>query len=259
MKKALIISTILLLSTTAFADNITGPNITLRSTATTVVAGQSARVTVTVSESLLRFGSDQISVDGGTIESIRKLSPVSYTLFIRVADNTRTLDVIVEASKVQNQAKVYNEYSSNNLILKVTQPAPAATGITPASSITSTISSLLDTITKNVATKPAAVTTTPAPVQQAPVQQAPVYTNPNQYQPAYTSPYSTPYSTYNNSYNANPCIGYDPYYSRYNAYCESQYYNSYNSYTQPVYTSPYDPYPTPYYTTTPTIFDYFDW
>lgn len=234
----------------SFADNVDGPSVYLKSAVDTVDGGKLVKVTVSLSEPVIRFASDLVGVDGGRLESVRKLNSYSYLLFIRAADSSRELNVQVEADKVQNTAKVFNNYSSNELIIKVNPVvAPAPTG--PSNS---EISNLLDTVVRTQQAQTQAIQAQQAQAaQQTQVAPAVTYVNCN----GVTIP-STQTCTAPAAYNTvAPSSGYYDLYGNY--YPNTNYYNTptyypgtvpynYSSYGNYYNSAPY------YYNSTPTYY-----
>jgi hypothetical protein len=135
--------TLLLTFTLSFASGANGPDVTLKSTVNQIDAGKLVKVSVGFSEPILSFGREQVSVDGASLESVRKIGPSSYLLFLRASDNVKELSVQVEADKVQNKNLVFNQNASNEVIIKVnpSQPTPA-----PQNDSTLDISGFLDAV-----------------------------------------------------------------------------------------------------------------
>lgn len=198
----------------AFADEESGPEIILRSTVRMVEAGKTVKITATFSEPVTKFTKDRVSVDGGVLETLRKLSPQSYLLFVRAEANVKEIDVQVESSKVQNSKKIFNTYASNNLLIKVKTPPPPAAESQSATEI----SKLLDKMEKSSAIN------NPAPTAQ-PIQQQITYKICN----GYTIPSNQPCQPQNNT-------------SYRDAYVNTYYYPGTTPYpsTYPPYNSYYD-------------------
>lgn len=221
---------------TAFADEVSGPGISLRSTQSSVQASQVVKVTVSFSEAVARFTRDQVVVDGGNVESVRKLGPTSYLIFVRAGEGSRYVNIQVEAGAVQNLKKVYNDYASNELVVRVVPPA--ATQSTTDTTSSNAISNLLQQITNNTAPITNTVSSQPATTYVncngtaiPSTQTCTTNSNPNVYNPyaqqtggyydaygnyiptqtnPYSSPYASPYSSpYGNTYSQTPV--YDPY------------------------------------------------
>lgn len=251
-----------------FADEVSGPGISLRSTQSSVQTSQVVKITASFTEAVARFTRDQVAVDGGNVESVRKLGPTSYLIFVRAGEGTRYVNIQVEAGVVQNLKKVYNDYASNELVVRVVAPAaaPSATDTTNSNAI----SNLLQQITNN--TTPAANTVSSQPATTyvncngtaIPSTQT-CATNPNSnpnvynpyaqqtggyydaygnYIPAQTNPYASPYSNpYSTSYSQTPV--YDPYTGTYYYPANTPVisptvspYSTVNPYSSP-YSSPY--------------------
>ncbi len=251
MKKILFLLTITFSITFfVYADNISGPVITLKNTVTSIEVGKQVKVNVNFSEPVIRFDRGQVSVDGASLESVRKLGPYSYLLFLRASENSKEINIQIEADKVQNSSKVYNDTASNEVTIKIIQLKPVAPVSTDKE-----IAKILDTV----------VSASQLQTQQ--VQQA---------QPVQ---YSQPQVTYINCYGVNipstqQCMpptnsyNYSGYYDTY-----GNYYTTTPTYTTPmynsnVYYSPYSSYGSSYYDTeeyyisTPKrsrISDWLDW
>lgn len=186
----------------AFADDTDGPDVFLKANLSKVDAGQVVKITASLSEPVLRFGADSVSADGGTITSVRKLSKVSYLIYVRANDDAKTVDVQVSASTIQNLNKVYNSYSSNEVIVKVVPPPVVQN---PTSDNSNGLSKVLDKIKQTIDTNNAINEAKNAASQQAansqyvncygqmiPANQT--CNNPNVYNA--TNPYVAPYNSY---------------------------------------------------------------
>lgn len=237
----------------ACAQDDDGPNLTLKAMSSTVDSGKVVKISVNSNQPLAKLTANMISIDGGNIESVRKLSSYSYLIFIRAGDS-REIDVQIEASVVQNRnTKAYNSYASNNVVVGVNAP-PVSTADS-----SNQLSKILDTVQSviqqnNQAAQQAVQTNQQAVTQvqyyycngyQIPTTQAcnqsPYVTN--QYNPYGTvqSVYDPVSGTYVNPYTGQPVA--NPY--NYN------YYNSYNPYGVYNYNTNYNTGLTPYYSTSP--------
>ena len=222
LKKIICTLTIVcLFFTNVYATSSTGPRINLKTTVQKVESGTLVKITADFSEPVIRFTRSEVSVDGGSVESVRKLGPSSFVIFARPTGDAKELDVQVESDKVQNTDKVYNELSSNEIVVKVsTQVQEPRQG----SDSSAQISSLLDTVTKTINSQQQQTQT----VQTAPVvQYVNCYGNYIPSTQVCVSPYTTtPVNNYYNPYSTYPSYG--SYYNDYYSY-PSTYYPSYNS------------------------------
>lgn len=233
-----LLSVSLLSSNFLFADSVNGPQIILSTTVRSVEVGELFKVTVKVDEPLLKFTVNEVSVDGGRLESVRKLSPYSYLLFVR-AEESKEVDILVESEKVQNRGKVFNADASNNLIVKV--KAKVVTPQVAQPSITKDLSSLLDEVVKAKTTSNVSAPVTNQATQQVsyyncngqaiPTTQAcntsaqsltPMY-QPTGYYDAYGNYYT------NSPYSTNPYSAYG--YGTYSSYSPYSSYSTYSSYS----------------------------
>jgi hypothetical protein len=262
-------------------------DITLRADSSVVDAGKTLKVRIAFNRSVSKFNAQMLSVDGGHVESMRKLSSLSYLAFVRADENVKQVDILVEAEAVLDLNKNPNPDASNNLIIKVrpANPVNPTPILNPEPTFSnSQISDLLDKVVKS---------STPAQ-PAAPVQSTPNYATgyyfcqgvqiPNS-QPCnntqqqtqnsvYVAPNTVYYDTYGNYYpsgynNTNTLYidsgygygsygSYDVYGSGYGS-GNSTYGTGYGSsiYTPTVYTSPV--YTAPVYTTRPRTYGLFDW
>jgi hypothetical protein len=239
----------LLSFTCSFANSVDGPNITLSTSVRKVDAGKTVKVNLTLDEAVLRLTPDQVGVDGGKLESIRKLNPTSYVLFVRASEDSLSVSVQVEADKLQNTTKTFNNYASNELTIKVIPPAPAPT-VNSDNALSNLLNSVVSTVQQSQASQP-------APVAQPAVTYVNCYgvnipstkvcTPPASYNYNSVTPMSAGYyDAYGNYY---------PNYSTYSSYPGVVPYSSYNA---PYYynTNPY--YNTGYYTGY-SVGSWFDW
>lgn len=270
-------------------------DITLRADSSVVDAGKSLKVRIAFNRSVSKFNAQMLSVDGGHVESMRKLSSLSYLAYVRADENVKEMDILVEAEAVLDLNKNPNPDASNNLIIKVrpaqiTNPAPI---LNPEPSFSNTqVSDLLDKVVKSsTIVQPSA----PAPSTpnyatgyyfcqgvQIPNSQ-PCNNNNNNSQQNQNTVYVTPstvyYDAYGNYYpggygggygTSNTLYidnsygygsGYGSSYGSYDVYGSgySTYGTGYGSsiYTPTVYTSPV--YTAPVYTTRPRSYGLFDW
>jgi hypothetical protein len=111
---ASILITTVLVANFAYAQDSTGPVLALSSNKEVVNGGQQLKVTVSTSQVLKGFNADQISLVGGKLESIRKLSKRSYLLMIR-ASKKGSVNIQISMEQVQNQKGEYNQEPSNEL------------------------------------------------------------------------------------------------------------------------------------------------
>lgn len=248
-----------------------------------VEAGKIAKVRVLLNKPVLKFVAQMVSIDGGRIESVRKLSSTSYLLFIRVNDDTKELDIIVEDGVVQDVDKVFNDGASNNIIMKVKSPKLPLTPIAPAvvdpGVSASQISELLEKVVKNTTANTQATTNNNSngfyycagvqipntqacnPTAQQQQQQivSPTYYPATVNSTGYYDSYGNYYPPTNNSsvfYGS----GYDSTYygSGYgDTYSSGVYTTVVPTYFTPVYTTPI--YTTPVYTKKNYILDLLDW
>jgi hypothetical protein len=115
---ASIILFIVLSTNFLYAEDSNGPIISLSSSREVVNGGQQLKVTVSTSQVLKGFNADQISLVGGKLESIRKLSKRSYLLMIR-AGKKGSVNIQISMEQVQNQKGEYNEEPSNELNIPI--------------------------------------------------------------------------------------------------------------------------------------------
>lgn len=237
-----------------FAQDNSGPVVTLKFAGASINASQQPKIQVSFSEPVLRFTADMVSIDGGNITSVRKLNQTSYLLFVRAASDATELDVQVQAGVVSDKSKNLNDEASNDLLISVNPPAVTAPAAQTSQVDTSLqISNLLQQVQNNAAANAAAQQAAQAQTTsyyycagvQIPSTQA---CNPQQYQQT-VAPVTQPVTTYTYDVYGNivpvqttqaitPYYGTTPtYYSTTPYYAPASYSNYYG--TTPYYGSSY--------------------
>ncbi len=245
----------LMLTTLLFVNFTSALSVSLTTTSRTVEEGKSVKVRANFTENILKLPASAISVDGGNVQSVRKMNGSSYLIYILAASDSKEMDVQIEAEKVQDLKKNFNDGSSNELVIKITKVVPVEvvnTNQNNSGITTSQLGELLDKVVENTKNQTPKYTPVAAPVQYymcngVSIPTTQTCTQQSQaYQPVYTP------SVYNPNY---PSTGYYDVYGNYilptTSYGNYNGYGSYNTYSN------YDTY---YYPPRKTsIYDYLNW
>lgn len=271
MKKIILL---FILSTSfVFAKDL---SVTLSPETTTVEAGKTARVRISFSQAPKKFSVTDISIDGGTVDSVRKLSTRVYLAVVRASEDSKEVELQIQADAIRDNEGDLNENASNSVRLKVvanTQKLEAENKINTEKAkleTEKTLNTLLNAVTQNAKSSAPAASApqvqyyncngTAIPTTQQCVQNANVNTNSvlyvpsNNYGGVYGDPYNsyTPYTSYGNTqgyvvyptglYTPYEMSYYDRYYSNYGYYPKTYYttyYNNYGYYPETYYSSPF--------------------
>ena len=240
MKKYFLLIVVLLNLNFVLAAGDDGLDISLSSPLSKVEPGRVFRVNVVFSDPIKKTTLADFSVDGGSPENLRKINSKSYLLFVRAGTDVKEVDVQVEANKIKSSTGIWNEEASNDIILKVIAPVVVPP---PAQPDTTSLSGLLDNLTKTIKQNNATQQQAAPQVQYYNCNGQSIPTTQTCYQQntqtsvqgQYVAPLA-PYNSYNTGY-YNPYNSYDPY-SNYNS---TSYYNTNSGYYNP----------NSYYTVTP--------
>jgi hypothetical protein len=249
-----------------------GLSISLSPETTTVEAGKTARVKVNFSQAPKKFSPTDISIESGTVDSVRKLSTRVYLAVVRASEDAKEVELQIQADAIRDNEGDLNENASNSVRIKVTANTQKLEAEAKAKTEQSklenekTLNSLLNIVTQNAKNNAPAITPAPAvqyyncngqaiPTTQQCVQNANVNTNSVLYIPSnnYGSGYN-PYGNYGNNYSTGYVVYptglyssyemsyYDRYYNNYGYYPKAYYttyYNTYGYYPESYYSSPY--------------------
>ncbi len=233
-------------------------NISLSPDTTTVEAGKTARVRVNFSQAPKKFSATDISIDGGTVDSVRKLSTRVYLAVVRSSEDAKEVELQIQADAIRDNEGDLNENASNSVRIKVvanTQKVEAESKARVEQAKLEnekTLNSLLNIVSQTA--KNNAPVSTPAPqvqyyncngqaipTTQQCVQNANVNTNSVLYIPS--NNYGTGYVVYPTGlYSPYEMSYYDRYYNNYGYYPKTYYttyYNNYGYYPETYYSSPY--------------------
>lgn len=251
-------------------------SISLSPESTTVEAGKTARVRVSFSQAPKKFSASDISIEGGTVDSVRKLSTRVYLAVVRASEDVKDVELQIQADSVRDNEGDLNENASNSIRLKVTaniqklEVENRAKAEQVKLENEKTLNSLLNIVTQTSRNNNTPAPTAPAPqvqyyncngqaipTTQQCIQNANVNTNNVLYIPS-----GSYVDTYGNTYNPYGAYGttqgyvvyptglysqyemnyYDRYYNNYGYYPRTYYttyYNNYGYYPQTYYSSPY--------------------
>ncbi len=96
-------------------------NITLKSEYATAAPNKTFRVTAYFNKPITKLLMTDIEIDGGRIESVRKINTKTYLIFARPSEDSREVSLQIPADVVKDKEGDLNEYASNDLSVKVTQ------------------------------------------------------------------------------------------------------------------------------------------
>lgn len=242
-------------------------SISLSPETTTVEAGKTARVRINFSQAPKRFSATDISVEGGTVDSVRKLSTRVYLAMVRASEDAKEVELQIQADTIRDNEGDLNENASNSIGIKVVENTQKLEVENKAKiqqaklDNEKTLNNLLNIVTQNA--KNNTPTVAPAtqvqyyncngqaiPTTQQCVQNANVNANGVLYMPS--NSYVDPYGSYTNTqgyivypsglYSPYEITYYDRYYTSYGYYPRTYYttyYNNYGYYPESYYSSPY--------------------
>lgn len=95
-------------------------SISLSPESTTVEAGKTARVKVNFSQAPKKFSATDISIEGGTVDSVRKLSTRVYLAVVRASEDVKEVELQIQADAIRDNEGDLNESASNSVRIKVT-------------------------------------------------------------------------------------------------------------------------------------------
>ena len=84
-----------------------------------VEAGKTARVRVNFTNAPKKFLMTDISIDGGRVESVRKLSTRVYVAIVHANDDAKEIELQVQADSIRDGEGDLNENASNSVSIKV--------------------------------------------------------------------------------------------------------------------------------------------
>lgn len=239
-------------------------SVSLSPETTTIEAGKTARVRVNFSQAPKKFSATDIAVDGGTIDSVRKLSTRVYLAVVRASEDAKEVELQIQADAIRDNEGDLNENASNSVRLKIvanTQKLEAENKINSEKvklETEKTLNTLLNAVTQSAKNNPPV--STPAPQvqyyncngQAIPTTQQCVqntqqiggyYDAWGNWVPAVqtapiVAPTVVPYNSYNaySSYSPYSTYGVTPVYD---ATYYANYYDYYGYYPQSYYSSPY--------------------
>ena len=102
----------------AFAKDL---DIVLKSEYATVAPNKTFRVTAYFNKPITKLLITDIEIDGGRIESVRKINTKTYLIFARPSEDVNEVNLQIQADVVKDKEGDLNEYASNDLSVKVTQ------------------------------------------------------------------------------------------------------------------------------------------
>jgi hypothetical protein len=117
--------------------------ITLAANLNAVTVGSKFKIIANLSAQVKAFTPESLIIDGGTIDEIRKLSKMSYSIKVTPNEDAKQVSAQVEADKVEDMFGNTNENASNEVIVKVKAPPAATSTATDTSSIDDLLNTLI--------------------------------------------------------------------------------------------------------------------
>lgn len=128
--------------------------VNLSSNVNTIPRGYTFKVIINTSVELKSFDVSNISVDGGTVKEIRKLSKTSYFAVINPAEDAKVVNVQIEAESLEDINGNRNDNASNEVIVRILIPVTTTNNSSSSTNNSSFISNLLDKLSSSLPTAP---------------------------------------------------------------------------------------------------------